>query len=146
MILGMHMVQLGGHNGAIPFTVAGVTAVWPRNFSPWYFLAIFAVVASMGGIGFAAIWCRLPRRKQGIMGEDRLSPITIPKFDLGDGFLCLLFIAACIWAFVFGGSWFQVFFVGAVAGGLLIAATMYARRRPVASLLPKSGRSKRELD
>jgi len=140
------MVQLGGDNGAIPFTVTAVTAVWPRNFSPWYFLAIFAAVACMGGIGFAAILCLPHRRKETIMGENRLSPITIPKFDLRDGFLCLLFIAACIWAFVFGGSWFQYFFVGAVAGGLLIAATMYAARRAVAGLLPKSGRSKRELD
>jgi hypothetical protein len=141
----MHMVQLGGHIGGMPFAVTGVTAVWPGSLSPWLFLAIFAAVASMGGIGFVAIWYRPRRRMESIMGEDRLSPITIPKFDLGDGFLCLLFIAACIWAFVFGGSWFQLFFVGAVVGGLLIAATMYAGRRTVARLLPKSARNKREL-
>jgi len=82
------MVQLGGDIDA--------------NLAPWYFLAIFAAVASMGGIAFAAILCLPRRRKESIMGENRWSPITIPKFDLRDGFLCLLFIAACIWAFVFG--------------------------------------------
>jgi hypothetical protein len=126
----MHMVQLSSDNG---------------NLAPWYFLAIFAAFAGIGGIGFVAIWRRPHLRKEGIMGENRLSPITIPRFDRGAGFLCLLFIAACIWAFVFGGAWFQSFFVGAVAGGLLIAATMYAGRRTVARLLLKSGRSEREL-
>jgi hypothetical protein len=75
------------------------------------------------------------------MNGKRWARNTIQKIDLGDGFLCLLFLAACIWAFVFGGDWFQYFFVAAVTGGLVVAATIYLGRRAVEALrLPKSTR------
>ena len=55
--------------------------------------------------------------------------IAIPTTRGSDGLLCLLFVAACIWAFVFGGGWFRYFFVAAVAGGLVVAGAMRLGRR-----------------
>lgn len=81
------------------------------------------------------------------MPGKRWPGITRQRIDLRDGFLCLLFVAACIWAFVFGGDWFRYFFVAAVTGGLVVAATMYLGRRAVERFGYRSQRdSERELD
>ena len=80
------------------------------------------------------------------MNGKRWSGIT-QKIELGDGFLCLLFVAACLWAFVFGGDWFQYFVVAAVTAGLVVAATMYIGRRAIARFGYRSQRDgERELD
>ena len=57
--------------------------------------------------------------------------IAIPTTRGSDGFLCVLFVAACIWAFTFGGAWFRYFFVVAVAGGLVVAGAMQLGRRAI---------------
>jgi hypothetical protein len=80
------------------------------------------------------------------MNGKRWSGIT-QKIDLRDGFLCMLFVAACLWAFVFGGDWFQYFVVAAVAAGLVVAATMYMGRRAIERFGYRSQRDgERELD
>jgi len=55
-------------------------------------------------------------------------------------------VAACIWAFVFGGSWFRYFFVAAVGAGLVVAGAMYAGRRAGVDQLGSQRDDKRELD
>ena len=72
--------------------------------------------------------------------------LLTPRIGIGDGFLCLLFVAACIWAFVFGGDWFRYFFIAAVAGGLVVAATMYVGRRAARVSYRSEHDGKRELD
>ena len=104
------------------------TAVLLGTYAAWYFLAFFFVVATAGGFGFAAIMQRADRWGSTMLVKPK-SGVTKPGFDAGDGFLCLLFVAACIWAFVFGGSWFRYFFVAAVGAGSVVAATMYLGRR-----------------
>jgi len=122
------------------------TAVPLGRYAAWYFLAFFFVLATAGGFGFAAILQR-PDRWGSTMLVKRRSGVTKPGFDAGDGFLCLVFVAACIWAFVFGGSWFRYFFVAAVGAGLVVAVTMYAGRRAVERFgYPSQRDSERELD
>src|SRR5215472_5506093 len=115
------------------------TAVLLGRYAAWYFLAFFFVVATAGGFGFAASLQRVDRWGSTMLVKRR-SGVTKPGFDAGDGFLCLLFVAACIWAFVFGGSWFRYFFVAAVGAGMVVAVTMYAGRRAAEGKLPKSAR------
>jgi hypothetical protein len=63
-----------------------------------------------------------------------------------DGFLCVLFVAACIWAFVFGGDWFRYFFVAAVAGGLVAAGAMQLGGRAMESGYRSQGDGDQDLD
>jgi hypothetical protein len=63
-----------------------------------------------------------------------------------DGFVCLLFVAACIWAFMFGGGGFRYFFVAAVAGGLVVAGAMQLGRRAVEGGYRSQQDADRELD
>jgi hypothetical protein len=142
----MHKIRVGGDGRGLLFmaaTLAAVLVFVPTSLrevpTAWYFLALFFVIAVAGGLGFAAFLQHLYRRNEGVMDENRWLVITVPKIGIGDGLLCLLFVAACIWAFVFGGGWFQCFYLAAVAGGSLIALRMHARRRVVDRLwLPKS--------
>lgn len=72
--------------------------------------------------------------------------IAVPTTRGSDGFLCLLFVAACIWAFTFGGGWFRGFFVAAVAGGLVVASAMQLGRRAVEGGYRSQQDGDRELD
>jgi len=63
-----------------------------------------------------------------------------------DGFLCLLFAAACVWAFTFGGAWFRYFFAAAVAGGLVVAGAMQLGRRALEDGYRSESDANRKVD
>lgn len=102
-------IQGGGGAVGLLFIAAGTVAVHVGGPWLWYFFA-FAVA---GGLVVAAIM----QRK------------TVPKIQPGGGVVCLLGVAACTAAALFGGSWFWVFFGFAVPCGVVIAAIMQLARR-----------------